>query len=263
MIEHVVKLARKAGELILPIYAREVKVALKEDRSPLTEADQASHHFLDGELRGIIQGCPVVSEESAETHGLDASETTQFWLIDPLDGTKEFLKKSGEFTVNIALIRDRRPVLGVVHAPATGVTYWAVAGEGAFRVRPAGAVESIRTRQARTEALSVVASKDHAGPMVAQMLERIGNAKLASIGSSLKFCLVADGTADIYLRDVPTMEWDTAAAQCVVEEAGGVLLTLDGRALSYGKPGMKNGSLLTLGDPRFPWRSFVPVDPSA
>ena len=181
----------------------------------------------------------------------------KFWLVDPLDGTKEFIKKSGEFTVNIALIQAGRPILGVVHCPVTGITYSAESGQGAWRQDKDGPFTAIHARKADAAALAVVASRDHAGPRVSKMLARMPGAELASVGSSLKFCLVAEGKADVYLRDLPTMEWDTAAAQCVVEAAGGQVLTLDGNALSYRKPEMRNPAILTIGDPAFPWRQYI------
>jgi 3'(2'), 5'-bisphosphate nucleotidase len=251
------ELAVEAGRRIMPFYRKEVEVSVKKDASPLTAADLAAHHFLVESLPGILPGVAVISEESLpETHS-SALNLDRFWLVDPLDGTKEFLKATGEFTVNVALIESGRPVLGVVHAPVLDVTYFASTAEGAFRVFANEAPVRLKTRRADPGQLAVVASKDHAGPMVKAMLERLGNPVLRSMGSSLKFCLVAEGSADIYLRDIPTMEWDTAAAQCVVESAGGAIRTLDGKALGYGKAGLKNPSLMTIGDREFPWQQFT------
>src|SRR6185295_16756042 len=164
---------------------------------------------------------------------------------------------TGEFTVNIALIERGQPVTGVVHAPAIGASYFADFNNGAFRKRHAGAPVPIRVQHADPEHLRIVASKDHAGPLVATMLARLRKVELKSMGSSLKFCLVAEGSADVYLRDVPTMEWDTAAAQCVVEAAGGKVCTLDGEPLRYGKPGLKNPSIITVGDSKLPWPDLI------
>ncbi|MBI1842200.1 MAG: 3'(2'),5'-bisphosphate nucleotidase CysQ, partial [Verrucomicrobia bacterium] len=172
----------------------------------------------------------------------------EFWLVDPLDGTKEFLKQSGEFTVNIALIRDRRPVLGVVHAPAIGLTYWADDGGLAHRRRGSGPAEVIRARAPQRGRLTAVASRDHAGPRVEAWLRGHPDAQTTSMGSSLKFCLVAEGAADLYLRDLPTMEWDTAAAHAVLAAAGGTVWTLDGSPLRYGKPGLRNPGFAALVD---------------
>ncbi len=250
--------AQEAGCCILTIYHRaDVAVTQKDDQSPLTEADTASHDYIVRALSGVIPGCPVISEESDPGQRAGVESLEKFWLVDPLDGTKEFIKKSGEFTVNIALIEGGRPVLGVVHCPVSGMTYSGEIGRGAWRQTMDGDAQAIQTRKTDVNALAVVASRDHAGPQVTKMLGRMPGAELASVGSSLKFCLVAEGKADVYLRDLPTMEWDTAAAQCVVEAAGGQVLTLDGRALSYQKPEMRNPAILTIGDPAFPWRRYI------
>jgi 3'(2'), 5'-bisphosphate nucleotidase len=256
-LQSVRELAIEAGKQIMPFYRGQVAVSVKQDSSPLTAADMAAHHFLVESLPTLLPDVPVVSEESsAETH-LSATGLDRFWLVDPLDGTKEFLKATGEFTVNVALIENGRPVLGVVHAPALNLTYYASDGGGAWREFANGAPVRLTTRRADVLHLAVVASKDHAGPMVKAMLDRLSRPTLRSMGSSLKFCLVAEGSADLYLRDVPTMEWDTAAAQCVVEAAGGAICTLDGNNLRYGKAGLKNPSLMTVGDRNFGWQQLA------
>lgn len=232
-------------------------VAIKTDDSPLTLADQAAHEHIVAALRSLTPEIPVISEESQEKLPADFQQWPQFWLVDPLDGTKEFIKKSGSFTVNIALIKGREPVLGVVHAPAMGLTYFAERDGGAWRTEEDGSPVSVSVRKSNPSRLCVVASKDHAGPEVAAMLERIPGAELASMGSSLKFCLVAEGKADLYPRFVPTMEWDTAAAQCIVETAGGAVLDLDGNPLRYQKVPLKNPSIITVGDAALGWKQFL------
>jgi 3'(2'), 5'-bisphosphate nucleotidase len=251
------ELAIEAGRRIMPFYRTAVEVSVKQDASPLTAADLAAHHFLVEALPRIRPGVVVISEESKPEIHSSAPQLERFWLVDPLDGTKEFLKATGEFTVNVALIENGRPILGVVHAPVLDVTYYASEEQGAFRSSANNAPIRLKTRRADPQRLAVVASKDHAGPLVKAMLERMSNPVLRSMGSSLKFCLVAEGTADVYLRDIPTMEWDTAAAQCVVESAGGLVCSLDGKTLGYGKAGLKNPSLLTFGDREFPWQQFT------
>jgi 3'(2'), 5'-bisphosphate nucleotidase len=227
----------------------------------LTEADQASSEFLEDALRDLSPKWPAVSEESTGV-AMDVLINSEcFWLVDPLDGTKEFLKGTGEFTVNIALIQNRQPVMGVVHAPASGLTYFAERGSGAFRVQNGDPYQRIQARRADGAAMEVVASRDHAGPMIEMMLSRMPGANRRSVGSSLKFCLIAEGKADLYLRDGPTMEWDTAAAQCVVEAAGGVVCSLDGQTLGYGKPGLRNPHILTRGDPGFEWEKLFAAQP--
>lgn len=247
------ELTREAGKLILPFFQASFSHQLKADSSPVTEADFASHHYLVRELSRLEPQLPVVSEESHTPSVQPQAVSQDYWLIDPLDGTKEFMKGKPEFTVNVALMRQHRPVLGIVHAPVLGLTYFAQAGKGAWRQRGQEPAEAIHVRRANVEHLTVVASKDHSGPRVKAMVQRFGQPDLTSIGSSLKFCLVAEGRADVYLRDLPTMEWDTAAAQCVVESAGGLVLDLSGKPLSYGKPGLKNSAFVTVGDPAFPW----------
>jgi 3'(2'), 5'-bisphosphate nucleotidase len=249
-------IAREAGRIILRFFQKEFSHHLKADRSPVTEADTASHTFLMKALDELTPGLPVVSEESA---GVEASISplTDYWLIDPLDGTKSFLKGRPEFTVNLALMREGKPSLGVVWAPALDLMYLAEAGQGAWRQRGAETPRPIQSRRADLSHMTVVASKDHSGPRVKRMLARLSSPEVTNIGSSLKFCLVAEGSADLYFRDLPTMEWDTAAAQCVVEAAGGRVLDLSGEPLRYGKPGLRNSGFVTLGDPGLRWKDLI------
>jgi 3'(2'), 5'-bisphosphate nucleotidase len=249
--------AQEAGRRILRFYGNGVRVVAKADSSPLTEADQASHEFLMASLKELGNGWPVVSEEAASAAPTVVNSNERFWLVDPLDGTKEFLKGSGEFTVNIALIKRGRPILGVVHAPALGLTYYAAREGGAWRQVDGQQPSRISVRHAEPSRLVVVASKDHAGPLVETMLARLPGASRQSMGSSLKFCLVAEGKADLYLRDLPTMEWDTAAAQCIVEAASGAVCSLDGKPLRYAKPGLKNPPIMTMGDPSLEWKRYI------
>jgi 3'(2'), 5'-bisphosphate nucleotidase len=222
-----------------------------------TSADSASHDFLVESVQSLTPEVPIISEESEEAAEGLIGHAKLFWLVDPLDGTKEFLKGTNEFTVNVALMQSGLPVLGVVHVPALSLTYYGMRNFGSWRQDGDELPIPISTRRADCSELSLVASKDHAGPLVSAMLARLSNPQLQSIGSSLKFCLVAEGKADIYLRDLPTMEWDTAAAQCIVEAAGGGVYTLDGQPLRYGKPGLKNPAIMTVGDPQFDWPSLV------
>jgi 3'(2'), 5'-bisphosphate nucleotidase len=257
MLAEACELAQQAGREIMRFYRNGGTVAWKEDASPLTDADRASHDFLLKALGKLTPDVPVVSEESESSLNRTAGASRSYWLVDPLDGTKEFVKGTDEFTVNIALMKDDSPVLGVVHAPALQLTYYGGQGLGAWRHLADKRPASISVRCADPSRLGVVASKDHAGPMVKAMLSRLNEPRLQSMGSSLKFCLVAEGKADLYLRDLPTMEWDTAAAQCVVEGAGGGVYSLDGAPLRYGKPGLKNPAIMTMGDTAFDWRSLI------
>jgi 3'(2'), 5'-bisphosphate nucleotidase len=238
-------------------YAPGTPVTWKKDASPLTAADRASHDFLVESLKPLIPDASIISEESEEatTGSIEAAKTS--WLIDPLDGTKEFLKGTNEFTVNVALVEAGLPVLGVVHAPALSLTYYGMRNFGSWCQVIDEPPIPILTRRTDSCQLAVVASKDHAGPLVSAMLARLTSPQLQSMGSSLKFCLVAEGKADLYLRDLPTMEWDTAAAQCIVEAAGGGVYSLDRQPLRYGKPGLKNPAIMTVGDIKFDWRPLI------
>ena len=251
------ELAEQAGEKIMRFYEDGAPVIWKKDASPLTAADKAAHEFLVECLRSLTPGIRVISEESEEPVDSPDFSNGWFWLVDPLDGTKEFVKRTNEFTVNIALIEDGQPVLGVVHAPALGLTYSGLRNSGAWRRSGNKAPTQIVARRLDSVRPAVVASKDHAGPLVKTMLSRIPNAEIRSMGSSLKFCLVAEGKADIYLRDLPTMEWDTAAAHCIVEAAGGNVYSLDGEPLRYGKANLKNPAIMTVGDTQFDWTALV------
>jgi 3'(2'), 5'-bisphosphate nucleotidase len=253
----VCELAQQAGANIMRFYGDCAGVTWKKDASPLTAADRASHDFLVQSLKSFIPEATVVSEESNEAMNSFSGGAALFWLVDPLDGTKEFLKGTNEFTVNVALIEAGSPVLGVIHAPALSLTYYGARNLGSWRQAGDLPATRISTRPAGSSHLAVVASKDHAGPLVGAMLERLASPQLQSMGSSLKFCLVAEGKADVYLRDLPTMEWDTAAAQCIVEAAGGGLYSLDTKPLRYAKPGLKNPAIMTVGDVHFDWLPLV------
>lgn len=226
-------IARQAGEAIMAIYARDFAVAYKADRSPLTEADTAANHIIVAALAQLTPDIPVLSEEAAEAFA-GANERGQFWLVDPLDGTKEFVKKNGEFTVNIALVAQGKPELGVVFAPALDVLYAAAKGVGAFKVAGGQRAPVQAGRHVPGTPWKVVGSRSHADDSLTAWLQRLGDYEFVPMGSSLKLCLVAEGRADIYPRLGPTSQWDTAAAQCVVECAGGVVCDLDGAPLRYG-----------------------------
>jgi 3'(2'), 5'-bisphosphate nucleotidase len=257
LVSAVCDVSREAGRATLQFYGGPLSVERKGDDSPLTAADKASHTLILEALRKLTPGVPVLSEESSELEVAERRKWDTFWLVDPLDGTKEFIKGTGEFTVNIALVSGTEPVLGVVHVPVTGVTYWGRKGAGAFVARAGEAPVAIHTRPANLERLVIVASKDHAGPQVEALLKRLTTASTANMGSSLKFCLVAEGKADFYPRLAPTCEWDTGAAQCVLEAAGGAVTDLEGRPLAYNKEQLTNPSFLAFGDPRQDWRALL------
>jgi len=233
-------IAIEAGRCILDIYGRGFEVTQKADRSPVTEADHAAHALISERLAALTPGIPILSEESAGVRFPLRATWTRFWLVDPLDGTKEFISRNGEFTVNIALVENGRPTLGVVHVPVLGTTYSACHGKGAHKEYPDGRSHPIRVRSNAGVRPMVVASRSHASPEIKMFLEAIGPHDLVSMGSALKLCLIAEGGADVYPRLGPTMEWDTAGAQCVVECAGGRVCDLHGRTLTYNKADLHN-----------------------
>lgn len=235
--------AVSAGEAIMPFFGqgpRNLALRSKDDQSPVTAADWAAHDTLVAHLRQLTPEWPVISEEQAAPTA-PAPGTGPYWLIDPLDGTREFISGSGEFTVNLALIYKQVSVWGCVHAPALGLTYWGGQGSGAFR-RSAGITQGIgvRTGPAQAQGWRVLASKSHLDAHTAQFIDRLGPCQCVQAGSSLKFCRIAEGEADLYPRLAPTCEWDTAAAQAVLEAAGGFVHDLQGQPLRYGKSNILN-----------------------
>ena len=240
-LERISRLCRKAGSAILEVYNRPgtIEVSSKGDQTPLTEADLAAHRVLEEGLSGLLPGVPVVSEED-EASLVHRCASGAFWLIDPLDGTKEFIARNGQFTVNVALVRDGFPVVGFVHAPVLDELFVGGEGVGAHRER-AGERVAITVAPRRAGAsLRVVASRSHMNDATRIYLQRLGAHDLVQAGSSLKFCRVAEGAADCYPRIGPTAEWDTAAAQAVLEAAGGVVHDLHGQRLRCGKPVNRN-----------------------
>ncbi|MEJ2383208.1 MAG: 3'(2'),5'-bisphosphate nucleotidase CysQ [Xanthomonadales bacterium] len=248
------EIAAEAGAAILDIYGEEFDVVSKADDSPLTQADLASHRVITAALARLTPHIPLLSEESADIPFSERTRWQEYWLIDPLDGTKEFIKRNGEFTVNIALIRAHRPVMGVVHVPVTGVTYSGIVGAGAQRHERDGAARRISVRLPSAQPPVVVGSRSHANPDLERHLAALGEYELVSMGSSLKFCLLAEGLADFYPRLGPTSEWDTAAAHAVVLAAGGQIVTLDGEPLRYNlKDSLLNPPFLVIADADRDW----------
>ncbi|TDF79966.1 3'(2'),5'-bisphosphate nucleotidase CysQ [Pseudomonas sp. H9] len=235
----VVELARQAGKAILPFWRAEVAVTAKADDSPVTAADLAAHEVIAKGLRALAPEIPVLSEEDCNIPLSERQQWQRWWLVDPLDGTKEFIAGTDEFTVNIALIEQGRVVFGVVAMPTDGRCYYGGQGIGAWCAKADAAPQAIQVRLAPAagERFTVVASRRHSSPQQEALLSglsrAVGELQLANIGSSLKFCLLAEGAADCYPRLAPTSQWDTAAAQGVLEGAGGEVLGLDGQAFSY------------------------------
>jgi len=253
----VTDIAIDAGRAILEIYQQDFEVTHKDDQSPLTQADLASHRVIRDALAQLTPTIPLLSEESADIDFSIRAAWSEYWLVDPLDGTKEFVNRNGEFTVNIALVRDGQPVLGVVHVPVTGVTYLGVVGWGATRQITGGRPEPIRVQVPCADPVRVVGSRSHANPRLGHFLEPLGKYELVSMGSSLKFCLLAEGKADLYPRLGPTSEWDTAAAHAVVVAAGGQIVTLDNRPLQYNqKASFLNPEFIVFADTGRDWTAL-------
>jgi len=257
-LNRIVEIARQAGDAIMTVYAKDFDVIEKEDKSPLTEADLAAHRVIVESLTALDPSLPVLSEESAAIPYGERSRWERYWLVDPLDGTREFVKRNDEFTVNIALIESGRPVCGAVHVPALNTSYFGCVGEGAWKVEGDNPPSPIRVAAKRHDPLRVAGSRSHAGDSLKRFLERIGPHEIVSMGSSLKLCLVAEGKADIYPRLGPTSEWDTAAAQAVVEAAGGLVTDTEMQPLRYNtKDSLLNPHFLVFADSNEKWSDYL------
>ena len=257
LLQTVVQIARDASAAIMQVYASEFAVDHKSDASPLTLADREAHRIITTGLQQLTPTIPVLSEESPAAHHAYATRQhwSQFWLVDPLDGTREFVQRNGEFTVNIALIRQHRPVLGVITIPATDVVYCGAQGLGAQR--SAGMqTTTLHVRRPAAKPPVIVGSRSHRGDSLDAFLQRIGPHELCAVGSALKFCRIAEGSADCYPRLSPTSEWDTAAGQAIVEAAGGQVLDLAGQPLCYNqRESLLNPSFIAIGDPALVWQA--------
>jgi len=259
LLERSTMIARAAGREILEVYgAGALAATAKADDSPLTAADLRAHRLIVEELGRLTPELPVLSEESAQVPFTVRSQWRRYWLVDPLDGTREFLSRNGEFTVNIALIEDHSPVLGVVHVPVTDTTYRGVPGMGAWRQKGAAPEVAIRVAERSGMPVRIVGSRSHRGDSLDAFLERVGPHALLAIGSSLKFCLVAEGAADVYPRLGPTSEWDIAAAHAVLLSAGGTLRALDGAPLAYNRrEGLLNPFFVAFGPDDHDWLALL------
>ena len=249
--------ALQGGAAIMEVYATDFSVETKEDHSPLTQADQKANEVIQALL--LPTGIPIISEETKTLDYSTRQKWDRYWMVDPLDGTKEFVKKTGEFTVNIGLIKQGIPVIGVIYVPTKKIIFYGSEESGSYMIQlnssPDAQRLSVRTLNKNT--IDIVASRDHAGPAVQKLVVSLPDASLKSMGSSLKFCLVASGDADVYLRDMPTMEWDTAAAHAIVKYAGGEIYTMDGQVLSYNKESLKNPEILTVAENPQYWFSLI------
>jgi len=251
----VLPVAAAAGQAIMTVYQSEFAVQRKRDDSPLTRADLDSQRIILRELKALTPGIPVLSEEGAQVPWSERRHWRELWVVDPLDGTREFVKRNGEFTVNIALIVDHEPVLGCIGVPARNQLFWGVnrgggAGGEAWLQADAAAPQRIRV-SAPGQPLRVAGSRSHTAPQTARYLARLGPHQLLAVGSAIKFCLIAQGEADLYPRFGPTSEWDTAAGQALLEAAGGHVTRLDGHRLRYNcRESLINGDFVAFNDAR-------------
>ncbi len=261
LVEPLIELAREAGARIMDTYATSFSVEYKSDHTPVTAADLAAHNIIEAGLLALAPDLPVLSEEGTAVTYEERASWTTYWLVDPLDGTREFMRRNGEFSVNIALIHRQRSVLGVVHRPINGVSYHATAGQPAYRRSPDDGDSEIHVRAECRQPPVVAVSRARPNHSLEHFLQHLGPHVCLTMGSSLKSCLVATGEADIYPCFGPTSEWDTAAAQCIVEQAGGRLTDLNLQPLRYNtRESLRNPKFLVYGDRREHWTRFLQTD---
>lgn len=248
-VQHVLKIAKEAGQGILAIYNSKVlEIKTKQDTSPVTQADLLAHDIILEKLSLFTPAIPILSEEDTDFSYEKRKVWKRYWLVDPLDGTKEFIQRNGQFTVNIALIDQNRPILGVIFAPLQDRSYYAAQGVGAFKEEE-GETSKLLTHSWQPGTLEVVATRREIHTQLYERLQTLGKINVVYRGSSLKFCLIAEGRADFYLRKKPIHEWDTAAGQCIVEEAGGLVLDLNWQPLRYNvTPHLLNPPFIVIGD---------------
>ncbi len=248
LAQALIPVMEQAGAAILQIYEGDFAVTRKDDASPLTLADLESQRIIAAGLAKITPAVPILSEESAQAPWAERRAWNELWVVDPLDGTREFIKRNGEFTINIALVVAHEPVLGIVAAPFLKKLYWGALGVGAYRAVRTDTYERIKVSAAQNP-LRVVGSRSHASAETAEYLKTLGNHVIQGLGSSLKFCLIAEGAADLYPRFGPTSEWDTAAGQAILEAAGGQVTRTDGHRLRYNcRTSLINGNFLAFNE---------------
>lgn len=264
LTQQALTIARAAGRRIVEVYEDDYTVSYKSDNTPVTTADIAANEIIVAALENLPEAFPVISEESDPVPYAVRHDWSHYWLVDPLDGTREFVSRNGEFSVNIALIVDGKPVLGVVTAPVLDVAYYAAKGQGSWKQVGQQSPESIHVRSAPSGAGKLTIARSRCpvvGPRLQAFLDKVGAHKDVPMGSSLKSCLVAEGVADLYVRLGPTSEWDTAAAQCIVEEAGGHITDTDLHDLKYNtQESLLNPHFMVFGDETHNWREYLPVN---
>jgi len=260
----VIEIARSAGQLILDIYQKkEYEEFTKSDETPVTSADLAAHKFIMEKLSELTPDIPVLSEEAADISLDKRAQWDRYWLVDPLDGTQEFIARSGDFATIIALIENHKPVMGVVYGPVSGVTYYAYQGKGAWKIPDMSESVRITTHQhqGQQHPIAIAISRRQDINRITRRMSTAWNYDLVPLGSAaLKACLVAEGAVDCYLRLGPTGEWDTAATQCIVEEAGGRILSTQLEPLSYNeRETLENPNFIVLGDEQLPWSDILQI----
>jgi len=234
-INKVIEISIDAGKAIMDIYKTDFDAEKKADNSPLTKADLLSHKIISESLKDLTPEIPVLSEESSKISLNERMKWKKYWLVDPLDGTKEFIKKNGEFTTNIALIDNCKPIFGVIHVPVSKETYWGLEKKGSYFIDANFNELKMNVSVKNDGPIRIVASRSHPSQELQAYLERIENYELIKVGSSLKFCLIAKGDADCYPRFGPTSEWDTAAGEIIARSAGAIIVDLENKPLKYNK----------------------------
>ena len=257
-LQPIIALAETASVEILKIYETEFTFQEKSDNTPLTEADLAAHTAIHNGLTQLTPDIPVLSEEGTSIPFETRKKWNTYWLVDPLDGTREFIKRNGEFTINIALIENQLPIMGIIYVPVSGTCFYAMKNKGAFKLKKNAQAQALSVRKAKRDKIHVAGSRSYLDNSLDKFLKNLNSYELTKMGSSLKSCLVASGEVDIYPRLGPTSEWDTAAAQCIVEEAGGFITTTDMKQLRYNtKDSLLNPHFLVFGDKSIDWKSFI------
>lgn len=260
LVNEVRQIASLAGDKILEIYETDFSVEQKDDNSPLTAADMAAHNTICDALSRLTPDIPILSEESSHISFDERQSWNQYWLVDPLDGTREFIKRNGEFSVNIALIEKHQSILGVIHIPVSGIAYSAALNNGAYKHEPDKETIKISAKETDADNIVIAGSRSHGNARQRSFIENLNDPEVLAIGSSLKFCLVAEGLADIYPRFGPTSEWDSAAAQCIVEESGAIVVDTNFNTLKYNtKESLLNPSFLVIADKDFNWAQYITI----
>lgn len=258
LCQNALSIARLAGKKILDIYDSKYTIKHKQDNTPLTTADLAADKIIRTALRELTPEIPILTEESEVVAFSTRQQWHRYWLVDPLDGTREFIKRNGEFTVNIALIENHSSILGVINVPVLHTDYFAWRNAGAFKQSTEQTAQAIHTRKADLNNLTIAGSRSHANEKLKRYYEKLGDVEILSVGSSLKSCMVAEGVVDLYPRLGLTSEWDTAAAHCIVNEAGGHITQTDTAPLLYNtKDSLLNPEFFVFGDNNIAWHQYL------